>query len=374
MNKFRKKFGESSLSTDFITATVAILLSLYGIFMITSIVREGDSSYITKQAFAVFLGICFMFIISNINYEHLLNTKLSISVFVISIILLVLTLIIGIGSGNRNWISLEGLSLNIQPSEFVKLFFIITFAKHLDTVKKRINNVKNVALLLLHAGIIIGLVMLQGDLGSALVFICIASTMCFVQGLSIWYFLGGAAVIVLAAPYLWQFLKPYQQQRILVGFNPELDPLGYGYQQILSKNAIMNGGLFGTGYMNSTVSPTIPYNHTDMIFSVLVEELGIFGVLALLILLIILIIRIIKTAFMARKDIGSVICAGVATMIIAQAVENIGMTLGLLPIVGITLPFMSYGGSSVLSMFMSIGIVMSVYRFRGKYFFEREPS
>ncbi len=374
MNRFRKKFGESSLSTDFPTAIIAILLSIYGIFMVASAVRGGDSSYVTKQAFGTFLGICFMFILSNINYEYLLNTKLSVAIFISSVFLLVLTLLIGFGSGNQNWISLKGLSLNIQPSEFVKLFFIVTFAKHLDSVKTNINHIKNVCLLLLHAGIIIGLVMLQGDLGSALIFVCIAVTMCFVQGMSIWYMLGGGTLILLAAPYLWHFLKPYQQQRILVGFNPELDPLGYGYQQILSKNAIMNGGLFGTGYMNSTVSPTIPYNHTDMIFSVLTEELGLFGVLALLILLVILVARIIKTAFMARKNIGSVICAGVAAMLIAQAIENIGMTLGLLPIIGITLPFISYGGSSVLSIYMSLGIVMSVYRFRGKYFFEREPS
>ena len=374
MNRFRKKFGESSLSTDFPTAIVAILLSIYGIIMVASAVRGGDSSYVTKQAFGTFLGICFMFILSNINYEYLLNTKLSITIFASSVFLLVLTLFIGFGSGNQNWISLKGLSLNIQPSEFVKLFFIMTFAKHLDSVKTNINHIKNIALLLLHAGIIIGLVMLQGDLGSALIFICIAATMCFVQGMSVWYFLGGGTLVLLAAPYLWQFLKPYQQQRILVGFNPELDPLGYGYQQILSKNAIMNGGIMGTGYMDSTVSPTIPYNHTDMIFSVLTEELGLFGVLALLILLVILVARIIKTAFMARKNIGSVICAGVAAMLIAQTIENIGMTLGLLPIIGITLPFMSYGGSSVLSIYMSLGIVMSVYRFRGKYFFEREPS
>ena len=112
---------------------------------------------------------------------------------------------------------------------------------------------------MLHAGIIIGLVMLQGDLGSALVFIFIAVVMCFTQGLSIWYLLGGSAVTILAAPYLWKFLKPYQQMRILVGFNPESDPLGYGFQQILSKDAIASGAALGKGYMQSTVSPTIPY-------------------------------------------------------------------------------------------------------------------
>ena len=374
MHKYRNNIGKNKASTDYITAIIAVVLSVFGVLMVQSASRNSNGQYVIKQAFAVFLGICFMFILSYLNYELFLNVKVSVALFSFSVILLVLTLFIGVGEGNRSWINLEGLSLNIQPSEFVKVLFILTFAKHLDTVKSSINKIQNVILLMVHAGIITGLVILQGDLGSALVFVFIAVVMCFTQGLSIWYLIGGSLGVVCASPYLWQFLKPYQQQRILVGFNPELDPLGYGYQQILSKNAIINSSVFGTGYMNSTVSPTIPYNHTDMIFAVIAEELGIVGVFVLMVLFSVLIIRITKTAFNARKDIGSAICAGVVALLVAQISENIGMTLGLLPIVGITLPFISYGGSSVLSTFLAIGIVMSVYRYRNKYFFEREPS
>lgn len=374
MYKYRKKFGKNKTPTDYTTAITAIVLSIFGVLMIASAVRVGNNSYVTKQSFAIFLGICFMFILSYVNYEVFLNLKLCIALFAGAIFLLVITLIIGIGEGNQNWISLSGISLNIQPSEFAKVIFIITFSKHLDMIKTKINKPLNVLLLLLHAGIVIGLVMLQGDLGSALIFMMIAITMCYIRGLSIFYMLGGAAAIVLASPYLWQLLKPYQQQRILVGFNPELDPMGYGYQQILSKNAIINSSLLGTGYMESTISPTIPYNHTDMIFSIIAEELGLIGVIVLLSLLIFLVFRIIKVSFLSRKDIGSTICAGIVAMIIAQSVENIGMTLGLLPIIGITLPFISYGGSSIVSLFVSMGIVLSIYRYQNKYFFEREPS
>ncbi|MBE6718502.1 MAG: rod shape-determining protein RodA [Ruminococcaceae bacterium] len=374
MYKYRKKFGKNKTSTDYATAFIAIVLSIFGIFMVASATKGSDTSYITKQSFAVFLGICFMFILSFVNYEVFLNTKISIFLFATSIALLILTLIIGIGSGNQSWINLTGLSINVQPSEFVKVLFILTFAKHLDSVKGSINKPLNLILLLLHAGIIIGLVMLQGDLGSALVFMFITLVMCYTQGLNIFYIIGGFAFVGLTSPYWWNFLKPYQQQRILVGFNPEIDPLGFGYQQILSKNAIMQGGVFGSGYMESTIAPTIPYNHTDMIFAVITEELGFIGVCVMMIVLAFLVVRITKTAFIARKDIGSAICAGVIAMIIAQTVENIGMCLGVLPIIGITLPFVSYGGSSVLSLFLSIGIVMSVYRYRSKYFFEREPS
>ena len=374
MFKYRKKFGKNKTSFDYTTAVIAIVLSIFGVFMVASATRGGNTSYVTKQAFAVFLGICFMLIISFINYEIFLNTKLCIALFSASTAVLVLTLFIGVGQGNQSWIEFEGIALNVQPSEFVKAAFIITFAKHLDLIKGKINKPLNVLFLLLHAGIIIGLIVLQGDLGSALVFMFIAVIMCFTQGLSIFYLLGGSAAVVLAAPYLWQFLKPYQQQRILVGFNPESDPLGYGYQQILSKEAITAGSIFGTGYMESTVAPTIPYNHTDMIFAVTAEELGLIGSAVLMFLLVFLVFRIISTAFIARKDIGAAICAGIAAMIVAQTVENIGMSLGILPIIGITLPFMSYGGSSVLSLFISLGLVLSIYRYRSKYFFEREHS
>ncbi len=374
MFKYRKKFGKNKTSLDYTTAIVAIVLSVFGVFMVASATRGGDNSYVTKQAFAVFLGICFMFILSYVNYEIFLNAKICIGLFFISIDMLVLTLIIGIGQGNQSWIQFEGIALNVQPSELVKVLFIITFAKHLDSIKGKINKIYNVALLMLHAGIIIGLVIMQGDLGSALVFMFITVVMCYTQGLSIWYLLAGSISVVFAAPYLWQYLKPYQQQRILVGFNPESDPLGFGYQQILSKEAVMTGSMFGTGYMNSTVAPTIPYNHTDMIFSVIAEELGLIGIFVLFALLIFLVTRVTRTSFIARKDIGSAICSGVAAMIIAQSVENIGMSLGILPIIGITLPFISYGGSSILSLFLSLGIILSIYRYRSKYFFEREST
>lgn len=373
MFKYRKKFGKNKTSTDYTTAIIAIVLSVLGVLTIASAVREGNPSYVTKQAFAVFLGICFMLILSHVNYEIFLNAKFCIALFCISVAALALTLLVGVGEGNQSWIAFEGIALNVQPSEFVKIVFIVTFAKHLDSVKSGINKIISLIGLLLHAGIIIGLVILQGDLGSALVFMFIALVMCFGQGLSLWYFLGGTVFTVFAAPYLWDFLKPYQQQRILVGFNPEQDPLGYGYQQILSKQAISNGAILGQGYINSEISTIIPYNHTDMIFAVLAEELGLIGVGLLFILLAALVFRIMKTAFGARKDIGCSLCIGVAAMIIAQTVENIGMNLGLLPIIGITLPFISYGGSSVLSLYISLGIVMSVYRYKSKYFFEREP-
>lgn len=375
MFKYRKNFGKTQKKpTDYTIAILAIVLSVFGVLMVASATKGGDTSYVTKQSFAVFLGICFMFILSFVNYEIFLNVKLCIVLYLTSLTILILTLFIGVGEGNQSWIQLKGLALNIQPSEIAKIIFIITFSKHLDSVKGKINNIKNVMLLMLHAGVIIGLVMLQGDLGSALVFIFISVVMCFTQGLSIWYLLGGSAAIVLAAPYLWKFLKPYQQMRILVGFNPESDPLGYGFQQILSKDAIASGSVLGKGYMQSTVSNTIPYNHTDMIFSVIAEELGILGVLFLILMLTLLIIKITKTAFVARKDIGSTICSGVIAMIIAQTVENIGMSLGVLPIIGITLPFVSYGGSSILSLYFSLGVILSVNRYRSKYFFEREPT
>lgn len=374
MRNSLKGSGTKRRAGDFLLPSLVMLLSVYGIIIIASATRDEGYTRLLTQVFAVLLGNGCMIGISYLDYEYILYKRVVITIYIISIIALIITMIIGIGEGNRNWIRLKGIPFSIQTSEFVKLFFILTFAKHLDMVKDKINNILTVLSLLLHAGIIIGLIIYLGDLGSALIFICIALAMCYAQGLSLFYFLGGSVITVLASPHLWTFLKPYQQQRILVGFKPETDPLGYGYQQILSKRAITNGGLFGTGYMNSTIAPSVPYNHTDMIFSVMTEEFGLAGAIVMFILIILIVLKIIKIAYTARKDVGSLVCVGIAAMIIAQTIENIGMCLGLLPVVGITLPFMSYGGSSVLSLYMSIGVVMSVARFKNKYFFEREPS
>jgi rod shape determining protein RodA len=213
-----------------------------------------------------------------------------------------------------------------------------------------------------HFGIIAGCVLLQGDLGSALVFVFVFLCMMFAAGLQLRYFLLGALATVVASPFLWESLSHYQRQRILVGFSPESDPQGFGYQVLRAKEAIANGGLWGMGYMEGALSQaardsTLPKRHTDMIFAVLSEELGFVGVLIYLALFTLLIIRMLFLAKRFSGTMGSYLAVGAAAVFLFQGLENMGMCMGILPVIGLTLPFMSYGGSSVVSLFLLIGVV-----------------
>lgn len=346
----------------------ALILSVIGIlsvFVATSVSNISSCRGISKvyiQTGAVLLGMLVMLIISRLPLGFIYK-KLWWGFLALSAMLLILTLRFGSGpSGTKSWLTVPGISLSIQTSEFVKLMFIISFAGHLRLVGNRINKPLHAFLLLLHAGAVAGIVILQHDLGSALVYLFVALFMCYFAGMSGIYFAGGLLLCLAASPLVWHFLSEYQRQRILVGFSPELDPLGYGYQVLLSKNAVIAGFPWGSEWLSLKYSPLTPALHTDMIFSAISEQFGIIAVALIFVGYSVIVFRLLA---MARKcgSTGKQICAGVAAMFIFQAVENIGMCLGVLPVIGVTLPFISYGGSSVLSFFAGLGIAVSAYRY-----------
>lgn len=328
--------------------------------------------YIVQGA-AALLGIGAMLFISQIDYQDICD-KLTMPIYVFSLLLLVATLVFGSEGeyGSKSWINIPGIPVNIQPSEFVKLFLTITFAKHLSREKKSINHPLTLLKLGLHAGPIILLVLMQGDLGTALVYMVMIVVMLFAAGLSLWYFLGIGIAVVIAMPHLWPHLDEYQQMRILCGFNPELDPEFYGFQALTAKNAIAAGGMFGHGLFGGSKYKKVPMANSDSIFAIIAEKFGFIGCMVVFVTFIILIIRIIWIAKSARKTYSGYICIGISAVLIAQFIENIGMNLATLPVVGITLPFLSYGGSSVLSLYLMMGIIQSIYTHKQKYFFERE--
>ena len=246
----------------------------------------------------------------------------------------------------------------------------MTFAKHLHTVRERINHPKSLLGLGIHAGIVIGLILLSGDLGVALVYAGIVLLMLFVAGLSLWYFFGAAGALVIAFPILWPHLNLYQQERILYGFTPESDPRGVGQQPLQSRDAIIRGGLWGEGMQGGTVYKQLYAADTDFIFSTYCEKFGFIGAILLLVVMLVFVWRLIRLARLSRHDYGAYICIGIAAMIVVQTVENIGMCLGMLPVVGITLPFMSCGGSSTLAIYITLGMVHSIYNHRVKFYYE----
>ena len=349
------------------------ILTLLGGYLAGGYAKFTFTRFFT-QTFSGILGLMIMLFLAFVDYDRIITQSVK-GIFIFMIGFLIFLVLFGRGEmGNKNWVYIPGMPFNIQPSEFCKPLFIVTFSKHLQNLKRSVNHPLSLLSLGAHAGIVIGLLALTKDLGTILVYIAIFAFMLFAAGLSIWYFICAALIVFAVFPILWSRLDEYQQQRILCGFNPDLDPQKYGYQAIRSREAIASGGLFGTGLAGGSAYKNIPEAQSDFLFAVLAEKFGIVGCTAYLALMCVLVIRILYIARKARKDYAATICVGIAAMFVVQTIENIGMCLAFLPVIGITLPFFSYGGSSVLSSHLCIGIVLSIYTHKKKYYFEREEA
>ncbi|MBQ7669961.1 MAG: FtsW/RodA/SpoVE family cell cycle protein [Clostridia bacterium] len=347
------------------------ILTIFGGYIAGGYAKFTFSRFFT-QTFAGILGLGIMIFLALIDLDNLLDRTTK-GIFVFMIGFLIILVLFGQGEmGNKNWIYVPGIPFNVQPSEFCKPLFIITFSKHISSLKRSINHPLSVLQLAVHAGLVIGLLALTKDLGTILVYLAIFAFMLFSAGLSVWYFIGAAVVIVAVFPFIWNHLTEIQRQRILCGFNPELDPLHYGYQPLRSKAAIAAGGFFGSGIAGGVAYKTIPEAQSDFLFAVFAEKFGLAGCIVYIALMTILIVRIIYIARRSRKGYESTVCIGVAAMLMVQTIENIGMCLAFLPVIGITLPFFSYGGSSVLTCHICIGLVLSIFTHKNKYYFERE--
>jgi len=360
---------------DIIFFISVIIIMLIGIFAVKSSTNSfGSTKFVFIQSFGAILGLFIAIVLSLIDYRSLFSKYRYI--IGINAAVLLLTYIFGSSvteATNANWIDLG--FIKIQPSEFAKLLFIFSFAVHLGHVRDKMHKVSTVVSLAVHAGLIFSLVLLQKDLGSLTIFLIIFISMCFAAGISMWYYIAGGAFILCASPFLWSHLNQYQKDRIMLCFDSSIDPNGIGirYQQLRSQTAIGNGGVLGKGYMQGTVTQGInghlPAKHTDMIYSTICEEFGLLGAITVLIITSILIYRIIRIAMKCANTTGSYICVGVASMFMIQVIENVGMCLGIMPVIGITYPFLSYGGSSVLSCFIAVGMVLSVCTHSEKTFF-----
>ena len=372
-----KEFSTKS-SEIFRRIDPVILFCVLGMNLMSIITLAGASDaygtwYVRMQIIASGLGLTAMFLLSFVDYDALIQ-KMKYVFFAASIILILWVKFFGTGTyGNENWIVLFG-DISIQPTEFVKITFIITFALHLSWLRDKINHPLSILQLAAHAGLIIGMVLWQGDLGMALVYIGLMVFMVFASGVSLWYFAGVGVSGVMAAPLLWKFLSENQKNRILFGFNPDLDPRGVGWDAVRSRNCIIAGGFRGAGFSGGTRYKSFFAGQSDFIFSVLAEKFGFIGTFLYIVLLVTLVFRILWIARHTRKTYASYICVGIAGMLIAQSAENIGMCLALLPVVGITLPFMSYGASSIISMYICMGVVQSICTHNKKYYFERESE
>ena len=379
MRSFGVAFKERLKRMDGILFFCTTVLSVMSLLTIFGAVDNFGKTKLVMQIAMTLIGFFLVFLISNVDYKYMVD-KLYIVMFLFSVFILAITLLFGISglnmeTSNRSWltiVNIGSLKISVQPSEFVKITFICTFAKHISLVIDKINKPSTLLGLMIHAGMIVGLILLSGDLGVALVYLGIIVLMLFCSGLSVWYFVGGLAVVLIAFPFVWDLLAEYQQSRIIFGFNPELDPFGYGQQALMSKDAIMNGGFFGRGLFGGSVYEELPASHTDFIFATVCEKFGFVGGAFYIIVVAVLVVRIIVIASKCNDLMGKLLCLGVSAIFILQTLEGIGMALAVLPVVGITLPFMSAGGSSTLALYLIIGIVHSVNAQEKKFYFKRE--
>lgn len=347
---------------DNILFLLTVFAGTFGIIAIFSATRSlSTNSQVLVQTISFFIGIVLMFFLSRINYQTFGYT--AVPIYIICIFLLISVLIFGTTGtwGARSWIRFG--PIGIQPSEICKIGFAITFSKHLSKVKEDINKPVTLALLIVHLAVLIGLIMLEPDAGSAMVFCFMAIVMLFVAGLSFKYIIPAFLLILASSPLIYFFLlSDYQKHRIQVFFNPEMDKLGSGYNVIQSKIAVGSGGLLGKGYLKGTQNQLgfLPTKHTDFIFSVISEELGFVGAVLVILTLFLIITRCVKIAQESDDLFGKYICVGIAAMLIFHTFENAGMCIGLMPVTGIPLPFISYGGTSLVTNMIAIGIVLSV--------------
>ena len=344
------------------------LLSVISIVTILSAVENFGKSKLVMQVAMFVVGNFIMLIVANLDYHWVLD-KLWLPMIVFSVLILTITLLVG-SSGenmvteNTSWLVVLKIGerkIMIQPSEFVKLTLTCTFAKHLDVVKDRVNHPMTLVGLAVHAGAVVGLIFLSGDYGVALIYGGFLATMLLCAGLSLWYFAGGGMAAVLGFPLAWKYvLKDYHRKRIIVGFNPELDPEGKGWQPLLSKDCIANGGFFGIGLRQSGFYEVLTASHTDFIFATICEKYGLVGGSLVIILLAAMVMRVAMIGYGARGDSGMLLCAGIFGCLFFQTLLNVGMCLAVLPVIGITLPFLSCGGSSMLATYIMMGMAHSV--------------
>lgn len=347
---------------------LCLAASTLGLVIISSATKSYESSsYVYVQFAALIIGIVLYFLFTVIDADIIADQW---PLLLVSEIVLLL-LLIPFGSqgttGNRSWIRFFGIG--IQPSEIVKVIYIVLSAKHISYLRdyRNLSSPLSVFQIAAHFGILFLLILgISSDLGNALIFFFIFLIMMFVSGLKLYWFLFGGAALAMVIPVAWNHvLDTRQKERILAPYDPTIDPDGYGvnWEPNQAKLALSSGRLTGTGLYQGTQtqSEAIDSKHADYIFAAVGEELGMIGCIAVIVLLVAIILRCVYVGIHSRSTFGMLICFGVAAAFFFQTFINIGMCLGLTPVIGIALPFFSYGGSSLFTSFAAMGLVSGIH-------------
>jgi len=355
-----KSIKDKILSLDYVLIFLILLLGIISILAMYS-TEQGKFGYYTKShlsRFFIFFGV--FLLVSFFKIQFWFRTAYMFY-FLILILLLFVELYGVTASGSKRWINL--FYINLQPSELMKVALIIFLSKYYCKIPSdSVTNFKYLYIPFFALLVPAYLVATQPDLGTSLLIILGGVSVIWLTGFRLQYFLYSSLITICLLPVAISFLKPYQKSRILTFLNPERDPLGAGYQIIQSKIAIGSGGIFGKGYLQGSQSylDYLPEKHTDFIFTLFSEEFGFLGSVILILIYAMIIYRIGKIGAQSKNNFSKLFCFGFASAFFVYFAVNMSMVLGLLPIVGAPLPIMSYGGSSMLSIMIGLGIVMSI--------------
>ena len=347
-----------------IAIIILMIISLFMIYSASYIWAEykfnNSFKYVINQGIFSIIGLIALFLISKTNYQ--LYEKKANFILIICITLLILVLIPGIGvirNGSRSWFQIG--TFGIQPSEFAKIGLIIFSSKYLSKSTKYLKDYKKgIFPILLILLLIFGLIMLEPDFGTGMIIVISIIALLFIAGVNIKFF-GGIFILGILGIIGLIIIAPYRIDRITSFINPWSDPLGTGFQIIQSLYAIGPGGILGVGYLNSRQKNFyLPEPQTDFIFSIIAEELGIVGVLVILILFSLILIKSLKISLKQENLFAKYLSFGLTFQLIIQVIMNLSVVIGLIPVTGVTLPFLSYGGSSLLTSLISMGIILNI--------------
>jgi len=361
--------------SDLLLLFLCLSSSVFGILMVASATTYlNQSRNVIVQLAATGIGVVLYFLFTAIDIDIISERREVLFVFSLFLIALLLTPLKVNVNGNTNWLHIPGVPFNIQPSEICKILFIILIARTMAIYQSSISRISTLLRCFFYVVTIVGfLVAASRDFGSALIFLLIFVVMLWTGGVHWGYFMLAVILCLIAIPMIWNLklsdgtylFSGYQRERIQVLFDTSLDPNGNGIRWQL-KNSLLtlaNGGVTGMGLFNGfrTQVGALPEQQTDFIFSVVGEELGIVGCILVMLMEFFIVARCIYVGTRSGNYMNRQICVGIAAMLIWQIVINIGMCVGYMPVIGLTLPFLSYGGSATISIYMSMGVVSGIY-------------
>ena len=366
MNRYVQQVRQAIRKGDWILLLLCIITTAYGCLIIASATNYLDSyRYIGMQILGAGIGIFLFALVSSVDMEFMMEQRLWLTLFNILILFMLIPFGETIG-GNRSWINLPFLPFNIQVAEICKITYILIMASVMTAHRERVSSLKSVLTMAFHLGLLFAMnIVLSKDMGVSLIFVFIFLVMAYTGGVNILWFIFGILGIAVAFPVLWPMLDDYQRLRIEVLFNPSLDSAGTGvlWQSTLSLRSLTGGGMTGQGLFNGhrTQNGVLTGQHTDFIFSAVGEELGYVGCISILLLLGLIIARCIWVGMRSQDYTRRLICFGAAAALTFQTMINVGMCTGVGPVIGLTLPFISYGATSIVSLYAMLGLVSGVY-------------